>query len=287
MLRRYVDISDYLWQFFVSNGWEELGLDRKPWILEMKEFVNDRDMRQAAIELLKLLEPIYEVLRYVDTRVYTAGDLYTDLYNLKVQLERACDNMNYILKADRMNMTDDEARTLRTTQVMQCLSSRWEAVIKNELHGSAYLLHPCTPASKWQDPKLREGFMDLVAKWWPGEAGMQHTLLLQLDMFEREEKEFSKDAAQWAKRELLARRRMTPAMWWRMYGRHVSGLASIAVKVMSQPITSSDCERCFSLFGAIQRNNRRKLCAPKMVRVVKVCFANQALGWAEDMAAKL
>ena len=262
-------------------------MDRKPWILEMKEFVNDRDMRQAAIELLKLLEPIYEVLRYVDTRVYTAGDLYTDLYNLKVQLERACDNMNYILKADRMNMTDDEARTLRTTQVMQCLSSRWEAVIKNELHGSAYLLHPCTPASKWQDPKLREGFMDLVAKWWSGEAGMQHTLLLQLDMFEREEKEFSKDAAQWAKRKLFAHRRMMPAMWWRMYGRHVSGLASIAVKVMSQPITSSDCERCFSLFGAIQRNNRRKLCAPKMVRVVKVCFANQALGWAEDMAAKL
>ena len=106
-------------------------------------------------------------------------------------------------------------------------------------------------------------------------------------MFEREEKEFSKDAAQWAKRKLFAHRRMMPAMWWRMYGRHVSGLASIAVKVMSQPITSSDCERCFSLFGAIQRNNRRKLCAPKMVRVVKVCFANQALGWAEDMAAKL
>ena len=164
MLRRYVDISDYLWQFFVSNGWEELGLDRKPWILEMKEFVNDRDMRQAAIELLKLLEPIYEVLRYVETRVYTAGDFYTDLYILKVQLERACNNLNYILKADKMNMTDDEARTLRTTRVMQCLSSKWEAIIKNELHGSAILLHPCTPASKWQDPKLRERLMDLVAK---------------------------------------------------------------------------------------------------------------------------
>ena len=35
------------------------------------------------INLVKLLEPIYKVLRYVDTRVCTAGDLYTDLYNLR------------------------------------------------------------------------------------------------------------------------------------------------------------------------------------------------------------
>ena len=80
--------------------------------------------------------------------MYTAAVLYTDLYNLKVQLESACDNMNYILKADGMNMMDDEAHTLRATQVMQCVSIKWETVIKNELHGSAYLLHPFTPASK-------------------------------------------------------------------------------------------------------------------------------------------
>ena len=89
--------------------------------------------------------------------------------------------------------------------------------------------------------------MDLVAKWWPGEAGMQHTLVQQLGMFERKEREFSKDVARWAKKQLLACRKMTPAMWWRMYGRHVSGLAGNAVKALSQPITSSTCTCCFSL----------------------------------------
>ena len=74
---------------------------------------------------------------------------------------------------------------------------------------------------------------------------------LELDIFEREEREFSKDAAQWAKTELLACGRMTPAMWWRMYGCHVSGLAIIALKVFSRPITYSDCKRYLSLFGAI------------------------------------
>ena len=68
---------------------------------------------------------------------------------------------------------------------------------------------------------------------------MQHTLVLQLDMFEREESEFSKDAAQWAKKQLLVHRKMTPAMWWRMYGRHVSGLTDIACHSQLHPPTVS------------------------------------------------
>ena len=97
---------------------------------------------------------------------------------------------------------------------------------------------------------------------------LQHTLLVRLDMFEREEGEFQKEAAQWSKKELLAKKKMTAAQWWRMYGRHVPGLADFTVKVLSQPITSSDCERCCSLFGAVQKKNRRKLAAKKMMSAV-------------------
>ena len=286
MLKRYLEIEDNLRQFMVSDDWINLGLEGKRGIDEMVEWVTNRDNKQCALEVLRLLEPCYEVLRYVDTRVYTAGDLYTDLYNLKQQLERACEGMSYILKPDKAHMTVEQARTLRTAQVMQALKGRWESVVRNDLHGSAYLLHPCTPASKWEDPQLRQGFMDLVNKWWPAEAGAQHSRLLQLEMFERSELEFSKEAAQWAKQELLAKRKMTPALWWRMYGRHVGGLADMAVKILSQPITSSDCERCFSLFGAVQRKNRRRLASQKMASSVRVSFAKNSLQWAEDQAAK-
>ena len=116
--------------------------------------------------------------------------------------------------------------------------------------------------------------------------GAQHALLMQLEMFERSEVEFSKEAAQWAKHELLAKRKMTPALWWRMYGRHVGGLADMAVKILSQPITSSDCERCFSLFGAVQRKNRRRLASHRMASSVRVTFAKNSLQWAEEQAAK-
>ena len=88
--------------------------------------------------------------------------------------------------------------------------------MKARLHGLAYLLHTCTPASKWQDLMLCGGFMDLVAKWWPCEVGMQHTVVPYLDMLEQDERAFIKDAEKWAKKPLLACRKMNPAMWWRM-----------------------------------------------------------------------
>ena len=84
--------------------------------------------------------------------------------------------------------------------------------------------------------------------------------------------------------ELLATHKMTPALWWRMYGRHVGALADVAIKILSQPITSSDCERCFSIFGAVLRKKRRKLCCKKMVQAVKVTFAKQCLDWVEHQA---
>ena len=157
-------------------------------------------------------------------------------------------------------------------------------MIQNELHASAYLLHPCTSTSKWEDPELRQGFTNLVSRWWPGEALQQHTILLQLDMFEREEGDFSKEAVVLAKNELLATHKMIPTLCWRMYDRHVGALADVAIKILSQPITSSDGERCFSIFWAVQTKKRRKLCCKKMVQAMNVAFPKQSLDWAEQQA---
>ena len=287
MLKRYLEVQDNLRSFMVSDDWESCGLENRPGITELMAFVADRDKKQQCIELQKLLEPVYEVLRYVDTRVYCAGDLYTDLFNLKSKLQRACERHYHILESlMKVGMTEMVARAKITQDVMGCLQSRWSDVIQNELHGSAYLLHPCTPATKWKDETLRQAFMGLVAKWYPCEAGLQHTLLMQLELFEGECGDFGKEAAQWAKKQLLAERKMTPAQWWRMYGRHLPGICDLAVKVLSQPITSSDCERCFSLFGAVQRKNRRTLHAPRMMSTVRVTFAKQSIKWAQEMAAK-
>ena len=43
----------------------------------------------------------------------------------------------------------------------------------------------------------------------------------QLDMFEREEGERSKKASAWAKKEVLAKHKMMPALWWRVHSCHM------------------------------------------------------------------
>ena len=69
-----------------------------------------------------------------------------------------------------------------------------------------------------------------------------------------------------------------------MYGRHGGALADVAIKILSQPTISSDCERCFFTFGAVQTKKKQKLCCKKMVQAVKVAFAKLSLDWAERQA---
>ena len=102
-------------------------------------------------------------------------------------------------------------------------------VIHNELHGYAYLLHPCTLSSKWKDETLRQAFMGLVARWYVYEGGLQHTLVMQLELFEGEREDFGKEAAGWAQKQLLAEHKMTPALRWRMHGRHIPDLCGSAL----------------------------------------------------------
>ena len=128
--------------------------------------------------------------------------------------------------------------------------------------------------------------MGLMGKWYPCEAGLQHTCLIQLELFDVECGDFGNEVAQWAKKQMLAQRKMMPAQWWRMFGRHIPCIFDLYVKVLSQLITSSECERCFSLFGAVQRKIRRRLHAARMMSTVKVAFANQSIRWANEMVHK-
>ena len=54
----------------------------------MMDFVNDPEKKHQCMEVLKLLKPVCEGLKYVDTRMYTAGDVYNDMHDPKSVLER-------------------------------------------------------------------------------------------------------------------------------------------------------------------------------------------------------
>ena len=77
--------------------------------------------------------------------------------------------------------------------------------------------------------------------------------MTQLMSFLRKEVSFaSQDAWEEAKH-------MTPVQWWLAWGAEVPELQSVALKVLSQPISVGGVERVWSIFGWIQNKLRSKM----------------------------
>ena len=326
MLERYLAVIDKLRQCMASADWRNLGLHEKNGGKEVEQMVRDFSLQTKVEELMAILRPPYELLRYsddvmstnkqsymcvlsifisqagihlfhlsvcaplypsihhrfVDTRSYRCGNLFGDLLHLKEKLDEGVSAMKDLLEHERRSRCNEaEAKQRMHSAIFTFLKKRWGDIVTNDLHATAYLLLPTGSTDTFTNVSLKAGFDNLISKWCPGQPAVQHTLKEQLEQWESGCTALHKEGPQWAARVLLPKRAMSLARWWRLYGCSMQGLQSIAVKVLSQPITSSECERAFSLFGAVQRKNRRKMGSKKMINTVKVAYSMQSVRWAD------
>ena len=219
--------------------------------------------------------------RFVDTQSYSCGDLFGDLLHLKEKLDEGVSAMKDLLEHERRSRCSEaEAKQRMRSTIFTFLEKQWGDIVTNDLHATAYLLLPTGGADRFTNASMKAGFHNLISKWYPGQPAMQHTLKEQLEQWESGCTTLHKEGPHWAASVLLPKRAMSPARWWRLYDSSIQGLQSVAVKVLSQPITSSECERAFSLFGAVQRKNRRRKGSRKMINTVKVAYSIQSVRWA-------
>ena len=61
-----------------------------------------------------------------------------------------------------------------------------------------------------------------------------------------------------------------------MYGNHAPTLRSLALKVLSQTVSSSACERNWSTFALIHMKQRNRLAYPRLQQLV-FCYYNMKL----------
>ncbi|CAI7759815.1 unnamed protein product, partial [Closterium sp. NIES-53] len=95
-------------------------------------------------------------------------------------------------------------------------------------------------------------------------------MLTQLTQFHQGKGLIGSDDARWAATVLVASGRLTEAEWWLMYGGEVQALMGLAVTVLSQPVTSSEVERYWSAIARVQRRDRNRLTAKRMMDVTEV-----------------
>ena len=88
---------------------------------------------------------------------------------------------------------------------------------------------------------------------------------------------------------------MAPTTWWVQYGKHIKFIASIARRVLAQPVCASAAERNWSVYGAIKTTARVKMghaVADKLVychealhlreKLQKVTYSQKVEKWESD-----
>ena len=66
------------------------------------------------------------------------------------------------------------------------------------------------------------------------------------------------------------------AEWWVMYGNETPTLRKLAIKALSQTVSSSACERNWSTFALIHTKQRNRLAYPRLEHLV-FCYYNMRL----------
>ncbi|XP_059592225.1 uncharacterized protein LOC132253622 [Vitis vinifera] len=236
---------------------EDIG--KRPSVIELSRTKHGRELEQLLFDhaywdrmtnIVSLYEPLYVVLRLMDSEVVpTMPFVYELMHVMKTNLTRqgAGDWMFKIIQ------------------------DRWEKTLKHPLHAAAYFLNPRFQYRRGvgSDPELLQAVHDVFAKLDPtteslGQFGNE------LVLFRDAKRGFGDRAA------IAARSTMVPAEWWFMYGNQTPTLRKLAIKVLSQTASSTACERNWSTFALIHTKQRNRLAYSRLEQLV-FCYYNMRL----------
>ncbi|CAI7770841.1 unnamed protein product [Closterium sp. NIES-54] len=193
MLGRFLEVKRALRAMVISEEWEEVAVARTEEGMEVRKLLLDDVFWDCGTAVLRLMTPIYEVLRAVDTRAQVMGQIY-----------------GLMLEA-----------TVKTTEAAEVVgkwaitAKRWDAQLHNCLHAMGWLLNPRNQYMEEvkNDPEIRKG-ADEVIQARGGDVSQRITLAAQLAQYHRGEGRLGSDDARWAARTLVEGGRMTDAEWW-------------------------------------------------------------------------
>jgi hypothetical protein len=208
------------------------------------------------VEALKILTPIVVLLRLCDSEKPAMGKIYDRMFLVKSKAEESTiswaplavkmieerweylhsfmHGAGYAFDPEFMEMTNewDEAVTNGATEIIERICLR-DCILKN--------------AGKHEDPRAAittksEEVIEMVA-----------ACELELSTYQKREGIFTKGSV------LLNAKRMEPAAWWNLYGKHLPILSRVATTVLAQVVCASAAERNWSVYGQIKSINRSRM----------------------------
>ncbi|RVW62088.1 hypothetical protein CK203_058940 [Vitis vinifera] len=217
---------------------------------ELEQLLFDHTYWDKLTNIVSLYEPLYVVLRLVDSEVVPTMPFVYELMHM---------------------MKENLIRQGAGDWMFKIIQDRWEKTLKHPLHAAAYFLNPRFQYRRGvgSDPELLQVVHDVFAKLDPtteslGQFGNE------LVLFRDAKRGFDDRAA------IASRSTMVPAEWWFMYGNQTPTLRKLAIKVLSQTASSSASERNWSTFALIHTKQQNRLAYPRLEQLV-FCYYNMRL----------
>ncbi|KAJ9697346.1 hypothetical protein PVL29_009243 [Vitis rotundifolia] len=224
--------------------------DLKKLFMKLEQLLFDHAYWDRMTNIVSLYEPLYVVLRLMDSEVVPTMPFVYELMHV---------------------MKENLTRQGAGDWIFRIIQDRWEKTLKHPLHAAAYFLNPRFQYRRGvgSDPELLQVVHDVFAKLDPttesvGQFGNE------LVLFRDAKRGFGDRAA------IAARSTMVPAEWWFMYGNQTPTLRKLAIKVLSQTASSTACERNWSTFALIHTKQRNRLAYSRLEQLV-FCYYNMRL----------
>ncbi|KAL4386785.1 hypothetical protein GQ457_09G024120 [Hibiscus cannabinus] len=199
---------------------------------EAKKIVLGKDFWKKATDIIKVYEPLVKVLRLVDSdEKPTMGFIYEAIDRAKRAIKENC---RY------------------STEYESIIDNRWN-FMHSDLHSAEHSANVLS--------ETLERTRSVIERLEPS-MDIQIRMVNQLLTFRGKHETFGTPQAQ------RAWSLMNPVEWWMIYGTCTPELQRLAIKVLSQTTSASNCKRNWSTFSYIHTKARNRLKYKKLEKLV-------------------
>ena len=203
--------------------------------------------------VMKLMEVIVMLLRKVDgAQPGMAGKIHYELYLLQ---EKFKDDSEESLVAP---FSHDCRMHIRSA-----LATRWQKM-HSEIYTAGYILDPEFQDEKTFQQNSAENmrlWKKLVRRLYPDDADFAQ-IMDELHLYQDQLGSFADGVNSPLKKQAAA--------YWRTFGEDAPRLQRLAIRIFSQPISASACERNWSLYSWILGQRRHRLLPEKLNKLVAI-----------------
>ncbi|XP_049936819.1 uncharacterized protein LOC126410608 [Nymphaea colorata] len=263
MIKRIKQVKHALTLMVTDNDWEFYRNDDIVKAQEIKKCILEDEWWDKVTYFLQFTEPIWQMLREVDKEGLMLHKVY-DMWDKMIEKIQ-----NIIFRHEKKNVALDDSKFF--DHVHRILVRRWNRS-NNPLHCMAHSLNPKYYGQTWlaggigrvppnRDPEISKNREICLGRLYFDSH--------RLKIINNEFASFSggrNDSIQAA----MARDEKDPVNWWLCFGASTLNLQHLALKLLSQPATSSCCERNWSTYSQIHNIKRNKLTSKRAEDLVYV-----------------